>query len=58
MGENDHELVYGLPCQEESNQRLFGMPRIVRKAPNDKHQISNKLQTTKFKNPNKIVSEF
>jgi hypothetical protein len=29
MGEDDHEMVYGLPCEEQSNERLFGVPRII-----------------------------
>jgi hypothetical protein len=31
MGENDDGLVYGVPCQEEGDQRLFGVPRMTTK---------------------------
>ena len=28
MGEDEHELVYGLPCKEQGDERLFGMSRM------------------------------
>jgi hypothetical protein len=29
MGEDDHEMVYGLPYEEQSDERLLGVPCLT-----------------------------